>query len=129
MIEYSLFFQSVFGVLVMLVIKHWVADFVLQTPSMIEGKGTYGNPFGILHSLIHGALTALIFLLAGISPIVTAVSIGIYDMLIHYHIDWAKMQFKSDTNSPKFWALLGLDQMLHHLTYIGIVFWFFIVSA
>ena len=48
------------------------------------------------------------------------------DAVIHYHIDWAKMNtsqrfnLKPD-NSDWFWILLGFDQLLHHLTYFAIV--------
>ncbi len=124
-----MFFQTMFGALILLCIKHWLADFVLQTQTMIQGKGTYGDAAGIVHSMIHGALTAAVFVFIMPSAIFTAISIGIYDMLIHYHIDWAKMQFKAEPNSSKFWALFGLDQLLHHLTYIGIVFWVYIINA
>ena len=51
---------------------------------------------------------------------------GVVDAMIHYHIDWAKMNannklnLKAD-NSEWFWILLGFDQLLHHLTYFAIV--------
>lgn len=129
MTEVGIFFQTIFGVLVLLMFKHWLADFLLQTPNMLQGKGTYGNPYGILHSFTHGALTALVFMAVGIGTVPTAISLGVYDMLIHYHIDWAKMQIQTEPNSPKYWALFGLDQMLHHMTYVGIVFWVFVFNA
>ena len=46
---------------------------------------------------------------------------ALIDAVIHYHIDWAKMNagkhynLKAD-NSEWFWILLGFDQFLHHLT-------------
>ena len=51
---------------------------------------------------------------------------GLIDMFIHYHIDWAKMNLNAKlgwgpTTHEQFWWLLGLDQFLHSLTYIGIV--------
>ena len=37
-------------------------------------------------------------------------------------IDWAKMNWGNrDKENPSFWAHLGLDQMAHQLTYIGLV--------
>jgi hypothetical protein len=48
------------------------------------------------------------------------------DAFLHYHIDWAKMNinkqcgWKADTHE-EFWWLLGVDQLLHALTYIGLV--------
>jgi hypothetical protein len=48
--------------------------------------------------------------------------LSLLDFVAHYHIDWAKMNWgQRDTRHPSFWAHLGLDQMAHHLTYVGIV--------
>jgi hypothetical protein len=54
------------------------------------------------------------------------------DFFVHYHIDWAKMNVSKrydlqPNNSERFWILLGFDQLLHHLTYFGIVFYAFIL--
>jgi hypothetical protein len=48
------------------------------------------------------------------------------DAVIHYHIDWAKMNASKrynirPDNSEWFWTWLGFDQLLHHLTYFAIV--------
>jgi hypothetical protein len=48
--------------------------------------------------------------------------------VIHYHIDWAKMNVNKKfnlgpTTSEWFWQTLGVDQLLHTLTYIGLVFY------
>lgn len=126
---FVMFFGSMFGLLLLLQIKHFLADFVLQTDVMIKDKGEYGAPAGLAHSFIHGALTAGVFAVAAPFGVYTAISIGIYDMLIHYHIDWAKMQFKAEPNSPKFWTLFGLDQLLHQLTYLAIIYWAFIIKS
>jgi ribulose 1,5-bisphosphate carboxylase large subunit-like protein len=48
------------------------------------------------------------------------------DMVIHYHVDWAKMNinkkygWKADTHEA-FWILLGLDQLAHAATYVWLV--------
>ncbi len=42
-----------------LMVKHAVADFFLQTPYQYCNKGTYGHPGGFLHAGIHVALTPL----------------------------------------------------------------------
>lgn len=53
--------------------------------------------------------------------------LGLIDAVIHYHVDWAKMNvnakygWKPDTH-PEFWYLLGLDQFAHAVTYIGLVY-------
>ena len=46
--------------LLLLFVKHYIIDFVMQTDEMVKGKGVYGNPKGILHSLQHAIGTLLI---------------------------------------------------------------------
>ena len=45
-----------------LMFKHAVADFYLQTPYQFLNKGTYGHPGGFIHAGIHTALTPLVYL-------------------------------------------------------------------
>ena len=49
--------------------------------------------------------------------------LALLDFVIHYHIDWAKMNLSQGltTDNHKFWIWLGFDQMLHYLTYILII--------
>ena len=54
-----------------------------------------------------------------------AICLGVADFLLHYHIDWAKMNLNKKlgygpTTHEQFWWLLGLDQLLHALTYLGL---------
>lgn len=101
--------------------KHFFCDFPLQRAYQYKNKGTYGHPGGILHAAIHGVGTLAICLGFGL-PIWLALA----DAAIHYHIDWAKVRLNSrwglkPDNSEAFWWLLGLDQLLHYLTYAGLV--------
>ena len=55
-----------------------------------------------------------------------AILVGLADAVLHYHIDWAKMNINKKmgwgpTTHEEFWWLTGLDQFLHALTYIGLV--------
>lgn len=106
--------------------KHFICDFPLQTsPWMYRNKGIYLHPGGIAHAAIHGAGTLLV--LAAFIDITAALQYALLDMLIHYHIDWAKMHVGKrynlrPDNSDWFWIILGLDQFLHHLTYFLIVY-------
>src|SRR3970040_1352534 len=45
-----------------LMFKHAVADFYLQTSYQYLNKGKYGHPGGIIHAGIHAALTPLVYL-------------------------------------------------------------------
>lgn len=108
--------------LILLQIKHWYIDFVLQTDAMVQGKGIYGNRQGLWHSAQHGIGTLLIAL--AFTSVSTAVFLALFDFITHYHIDWTKMKFGCrDIADPKFWNHLGLDQMAHQMTYI-LMMWF-----
>lgn len=108
-----------------LFIKHFIVDFPLQShPDQYKNKGTYGHPGGILHAGLHaiGTFICLIFF----TPIQIACILSLVDGILHYHIDWSKMNLNKKlgygaTTYEGFWILLGLDQLLHSLTYIGIV--------
>lgn len=106
-------------VLVLLFVKHYLFDFVWQTESMIKHKGTYGDARGIIHSLGHAIGTLIVvFLFLGVW---WALFFAVIDGLVHYHIDWFKMNYgNSDVSNPLFWNHLGLDQLAHSLTYVFI---------
>ena len=117
-----------FLALILLFCKHFVCDFPLQVfPWIYRNKGIYLHMGGITHAAIHGISTfAILSYWFGLA----AWSWALIDMLIHYHVDWAKMNLgtkfnlKPD-NSEWFWILLGLDQLIHHLTYFVIVYYAF----
>jgi hypothetical protein len=89
---------------------------------MLNEKGTYGAEGGRHHALMHAVGTFLV-LAAVTSSIELAVLLGFLDGLVHYHIDWVKTNLaRGYTPADKeFWLLLGADQGLHYLTYIGII--------
>ena len=102
-------------------IKHFVADFVLQSDTMINDKGTYGAPGGLDHAAWHGILTFLI-LVWFVNPY-SAVLLSLVDSAVHYHIDYIKTNLSRGLTPKdrKFWIYLGADQGLHYLTYVGII--------
>ncbi len=116
-----------------LITKHFVFDFPLQGPFQYLNKGTYGHFGGILHAGLQGLGTTLALSIILPSTYWHLIgSIAIIESLIHYHIDWAKMNINRHfglmpNNSEKFWWLLGFDQYLHYLTYLGIL-WYISVS-
>lgn len=108
------------------IIKHFICDFLLQRwPYMYTNKGNYMHIGGVLHAHVHALGTVIVFWAFNPSLALPAAAI---DLVAHYHIDWAKMKLcnkynlKPD-NSEWYWHLLGLDQMLHYLTYLGIILW------
>ena len=117
--------MTLFYLLLALQIKHFIIDFPLQTRYQWSNKGTWGHPGGILHAALH-ALGTFTVLYIFIENAQLALWLALADGFIHYHIDWAKMKLNAKmgwgpTTHPQFWVLLGLDQFLHQLTYIGIL--------
>lgn len=111
--------------MLLLQVKHFVIDFPLQTKYQWSNKGTYGHSGGLLHALLHGFGTFLCIAFV-ILDIPSAIILSFADMIIHYHIDWAKMNINKKmtwgpTTHEQFWWLLGLDQLLHQVTYIGMI--------
>ncbi len=108
-----------------LVVKHTVADFFLQTPYQFLNKGIYGHPGGLLHAGIHAALTAPVFLVLPAGSLALAALILGGEVAVHYHVDWLKEQVKKrydlQPDGAGFWQALGLDQLAHMLTYVAIV--------
>lgn len=107
----------------LLLVKHFVGDFVLQSKWQVHQKGIYGAPGGIVHSGIHVAGT-LVALIAVATPIPVMATVLIAEFLVHYHIDWGKEQIVRAfdwRDGARFWNAIGFDQLLHGLTYLAIV--------
>ncbi len=102
--------------------KHFLCDFVLQFDNMIREKGTYGARGGLYHAGLHGWFTVIVLL-----PFFPEIAVfaGIADFIVHYHIDWVKMQLRKNLtfSDRKYWIYFGVDQLLHYLTYIAIIAW------
>ena len=117
--------QAVILILALFGVKHFVADFLLQTPYQFLNKGVYAHPGGLLHVGLHGLGTVIALWIFADLPWILVMAI--FDMIVHYHIDWAKVKinrkFGWTAENPKFWWLLGLDQLLHWLTYCAIIGW------
>jgi len=119
-----------------LFLKHFICDFPLQVPYHYRNKGTYGHIGGISHASIHAigtfiALSAFAdhpggFELHG--PHIEIVTVAVFDLVVHYHVDYAKVQINrhfhwGPTTHEQFWWLLGLDQFLHAMTYVAMIWW------
>jgi len=109
-------------ILIALQIKHWCADFHIQSYDQTVRKGIYRDPVGISHTLDHviGTLIVLSILMPfiGISPMIILIC-GLIDLVVHYHVDWLKVKFGSkDITKPQYWREFGADQFAHQLTYL-----------
>jgi hypothetical protein len=103
-------------------VKHLVADFLLQTNWMAQGKGQPSAWFAPLcaHTGLHGLGTLLIALavkpaLWWLAPV---------DFAVHTAIDRGKVlvgrRSRLAASDARFWWLIGLDQFLHHVTHLGL---------
>jgi len=113
---------TVFILLALFGIKHFVADYVMQFDYMLREKGIYGAVGGIHHALVHASWTFLILVFFCDNADVI-IALAFADFVLHYHIDWSKQQLTRNLTSSDrmFWVWMGLDQALHYLTYIGII--------
>ncbi|RYH11580.1 DUF3307 domain-containing protein [Tropicimonas sp. IMCC6043] len=104
-------------------VKHLVADFYLQTAYMLSRRGRYLHPGRALHCLVHILGTTLVLFVFGTPPGPLA-AILLAEFVIHFHIDWGKAQIVARRSlTPEdaaYWHATGVDQALHHATYIGI---------
>lgn len=107
-------------------VKHFIADFLFQNKYILSYRHRYGHPAGILHVAIHALFSAIILWLLPINILTFALILGA-EAVVHYHIDWLKEQVNRrlglGPNSSLFWIALGFDQLLHQLTYVGMIAW------
>jgi len=115
----------------LLMIKHFLGDFTpLQNHYMLANKGIYGHWGGISHAGVHTILSFVVLFMA--STGFTEIRLGfifyicVGEFLIHYHMDWFKeflIRVKKWRNTDyQYWLLFGADQLVHHLTYIAMIF-------
>jgi hypothetical protein len=113
----------VLTILVVLEVKHFIFDYPLQTGYQLRNKATYGHPGGLLHAGLHALGGTAAFLVVRPS-LGVAFAIVVGEFIAHYHLDWAKGQFNKrrglTTADAMYWWGIGLDQLLHHLTYVVI---------
>ncbi len=114
-----------FGLLLGLEIKHYIADYLLQPGWILVGKGDFRLPGGYAHAGIHAALSLVLLLVCG-TPIALALGLFVAEFVIHYALDYGKIQYsrgaEMETQPGRFWALHGLDQLLHQFTYVAMIY-------
>ncbi|MGC2410278.1 MAG: DUF3307 domain-containing protein [Methyloceanibacter sp.] len=108
-----------------LMFKHMLADFYLQSAYQYLNKRTYGHPGGIMHAGIHVALTPLVYLVLAPASLLLVAAIALGEFIVHYHTDWLKEQLTHSNGWTAqdrcFWLALGTDQLVHGITYLMIV--------
>lgn len=112
-------------------VKHFVADYLLQAGWMIAGKGRLGAPGGYAHAGLHAVLSGLVLLLCRIPPL-PVLALVVAEFVVHYALDYAKASYghgvDPDQDAQRFWAMHGLDQLFHQLTYV-VMIWLALLAA
>lgn len=116
--------QTVFLLLVVFQIKHFIADFPLQGRYMMR-KVRPGWEFIVplsFHCGVHAVLTLMVCLL--VRP--SFWWLAILDFIVHFVMDRIKSGPRylgrfNDISRSSYWIALGFDQMVHHLTHMYIV--------
>lgn len=122
--------MSIYLLMVAFQVKHYLADFPLQTVYML-GKGKKGTDWILplaSHAAVHSVFTLIIILLH--SP--AHAYLALVDFALHFVIDRIKATYKLKEGAwegsekgallGKYYAALGKDQMAHHLTYVLIMY-------
>lgn len=124
---------TILSLFCLLQIKHMFADFFLQTPRMLSGRGTYLHMGRMQHAAVHALLTIPAFLVVGADFTVVLVLVAV-EWVVHFHLDWAKARFSESRElvptQALFWYAFGVDQALHQLTYIAMIWgWLWYASG
>lgn len=108
--------------LLLLQIKHVIADYVLQTRWIVMNKSTYGHPAALIHAGCHTILSFGVLWGMGL-PLAGAALLSLVEGIAHKHIDWTKgaivKRAQVGTDDYMFWLYLGLDQAVHQISYLA----------
>ena len=106
-------------------VKHYIADYFLQPAWMLVGKGDFRQPGGYAHAGVHAGLSAVVLLIAG-TPLPVLLALCAAEYVVHYVLDYSKIHYSKgvhvDGNPRRFWALHGVDQLTHQLTYAAMIY-------
>lgn len=115
--------SEIIGLMYWLQVKHFIFDFLWQPEWMLKDKGKLFYTGGMAHAWCHTIPTFLAISL--LIPWTKALIISMLEFWTHYFIDFSKVRINDvmgfKPNNKEFWQLLGLDQFLHQVTYILIV--------
>ena len=106
-------------VLFLLVVKHAVADLILQSRLTTGDKADLYSLKGYKHALDHALCTLLVCIF--FAPIPWAIGIAVLDFGLHFIIDFTKTKivrrYKIKYEGKTFWCIQGVDQIAHYSCY------------
>ena len=116
--------------LFLLQVKHWFADFKIQTYMQTVKKGVWLDPIGMTHTRDHMLSSLVVLLLFSfmhpIAPL-TLLAVVALEGIYHYLVDYTKVRYGcKDNTKPLFWNQIGLDQMAHQLSYL-VIAWYLLI--
>jgi hypothetical protein len=116
--------MDIIALLLLFQIKHWYADFKIQTYMQTVKKGIWLDPIGMSHTADH-IWTSLVclFLFSLFYPVSagTIIMVAFLEGIYHYIIDYTKVKYGcKDNTKPLFWNQFGLDQLAHQASYLAI---------
>lgn len=111
--------------ILLLQIKHWYADFKIQTYLQTVKKGIWADPIGMSHTGDHIWTTLVALLVFNIFVPISAaliIIVAFAEGVAHYIIDYTKVKYGcKDSTKPLFWNQFGLDQLAHQTCYLVMV--------
>lgn len=124
MMDHQTIILSILGGFALLQVKHLIIDWMWQPSFEYLNKGKLFHWGGIRHAGKNAIGT-----FAVLAPMfgLIALPLALLDFVVHYFIDYSKVninnhyRLKPDQH-PEFWWLTGLDQCLHQLTYIWLIY-------
>ena len=101
----------------LIIITHWIADFILQTDKQAEGKSKNWNDL-LSHTSIY-SLTFWLFILILTKNINTAIYFWIITLITHtvqdYFTSKLNSKLRSEGKTHNFFVSIGFDQVLHYI--------------
>lgn len=108
----------------LLQVKHMFADYFMQTPRMLSGRGEYWHLGRAQHAGLHALGSAIVFLIVGTPLAFTGIIVAL-EWVVHFNIDWGKARYCDGKHlgpgDAAFWRAAGFDQLLHQLTYLAMI--------
>ena len=113
--------------LILLIVCHFIADYCLTTRQMLAAKASGKKvQYIVLHAGVHAVLMSGVLIAFGTGLRLVALLFAI-ELVSHFIIDYAKgltgRRFPgcADVKKKAFWVVYGLDQLLHLLVIVAMV--------
>ena len=91
---------------------------------MLAKRAVYVHWGRVEHAGLHAILSFLSLIVIG-APLVFSFALSMLEWIVHYHIDWAKGRYSEHKQhgptDAGYWRAFGLDQLMHQLTYVAML--------